>query len=282
MELKNKSVKSKDKVKTEGPKPVHSRKAPLVAGLAVSALLAFGGCTAKEQDTESETMERNPKCLVYGRPVVETKTVSYTKTVKEGDIACQGAESPIASGLKVVKIDERGVHFAYEADIARGRDERIDMWYGASFGFSGDFAPKIKVEKGKTPGEAVITVEYSEQYKEWLNDDLVENYEAKTISYTKVVEENGSIPLAAWTGSDSKVANADLRLMDANEEGIKINMGSYGMFVGNPPLEIMKIPYGETLRLETKDAVFEITPECVEVIGEASPKTVVTVKTTLL
>jgi len=286
MKYDRREMRNKEGKKT---KPVHSRKAPLVAGLIVSAAIAIGGCNAKEQRAEQDAVERNPKCTVYGN-LNETKTVSYTKTVKEGDIACQGTKSPIASPLRVTKIGEKGIELAYEADITMGTDKRpIDITYSTSARLlESDLSPTIKVKKGEKEGEAVITVEYSEQYDEYLNDDdFVENYKTKTISYTKSISKGSYFPLAVWTGADNKIAGGDIWVADINKEGIEVDLESYRAVIEDPPferlLEKVKIPYGQTLKFETDDAVFKITPKCMKILSdEFDHRTIVTVETIIL
>ena len=282
MKYDRREMKNKEGKKS---KAAYFRKAPLVAGLIVSAAIAIGGCNTKEQ-VETVNEKKNHRCTRYGN-LNETKTVSYTKTVKEGDIACQGAKSPIASPLRITKIGERGIELVYEADIAMGTDkDPIEISYGTSVRLlESDLTPTIKVEKSENAGEAVITVEYSEKYRKYLkDDDFVENYAAKTVSYTKRIDVDQRFPLAAWTGADAKVIDEDVRLIDIDEEGIEVDLGSHKVVVENPPfettVEIVKIPYGQTLKFETDDAVFKITPKCIEALwNDYATEIIITVET---
>lgn len=103
--------------------------------------------------------------VLTDKDVIEMKTV--TKTVKEGDeipAMSMGPDFGHMQSAEVVKINEEGVEVSWKIETAF-EEGYMDYSVKVPFGESrkvgeGALTWEVKAEKGKNPGEAVVTVKY--------------------------------------------------------------------------------------------------------------------------
>ncbi len=165
-------------------KPVHSKKAPMIAGIATAVVIAAGGCAIKDikVDKEPENKKGN---LVAEDKAEKTKKVevfmselevpedkiemkSVTKTVKEGDELPSmwlGTDFRHMEKAKVGKVDENGIEVVWSIETSLEKNGFLDHSMKIPYGETGrigefELVWEIKAEKGKKAGEAVVNVKY--------------------------------------------------------------------------------------------------------------------------
>lgn len=179
-------------------KPVHFKKAPIIASIATAVVFVAGVCTMKDikVDKEAENKKGNlvaedkvekPKTktaevfmseiqvpevdrekpfAVYEEDKIETKSV--TKTVKEGDELPSmwlGTDFRHMQKAKVGKVDENGIEVVWSIETSLEKNGFLDHLMNVPYGETGRMGEfvlvwEIKPEKGKKAGEAVVTVKY--------------------------------------------------------------------------------------------------------------------------
>ena len=94
-----------------------------------------------------------------------TQTMSCTRTVKEGDSLpnlAAGTSFAHVESVKVTKIDEKGIVAdvgPFEVFMSEVASQKVRIPYGESLKLGeGVLIWEVKAEKGKNPGEAVVTV----------------------------------------------------------------------------------------------------------------------------
>lgn len=123
--------------------------------------------------TEISLAEKPETIEVFmSEPVVPADKIEMnfvTKTVKEGDeipAMSMGPDFGHMQSAEIVKIDEKGIEVAWKIETAF-EEGHMDYSVKVPFGESrktgeGALTWEVKAEKGKNPGEAVVTVNYPE------------------------------------------------------------------------------------------------------------------------
>jgi len=295
MELRNKSVKRENKNKAEKPKPVHSKKAPLVASLVVAVGLATGACSAKDEkpvdNKKGSTVAEKPKPDVLdvllnevGFPENTLRSKTVARTVKVGDVIPYIEEDiengePVAVSLKVTKITEKEVELVWEAETVFEEGyfaQPVILPYGESVRMSEDIlAPKLTAIKSGDLEDAMITVEtYVVSKSEKPETKKVEVFmseievpvETKTL--TKTVKKGDTLSVF-----EAGPASVSLKIADVNEKGVGLTCEVETLFEQAENFEYpVLVPYGKTVRLG--ESATEVKAEKGKNPGEA----VVTVK----